>query len=232
MHEILRDKKFIFFDVGYTLEYPASGDWTYTNKFLETAGERFSAVDEAEKLRAAAKGFEFTEKHHLVFTVAEEIVCYRELYAFISDELRLGLTEKEIDAISRDRAYNMDNFIGYPGMTGVLEALSREYKLGIISDTWPSVTDQLEHIGAYEYFSTFTYSCSLGVFKPSPLMYRDALSKCGVDAKDTVFIDDHIPNLYGAAEQGITPVLITAKYDTEPEWDFCRIRSLEELTAD
>lgn len=27
MLEVLRDKKVIFFDIGYTLDYPASGDW-------------------------------------------------------------------------------------------------------------------------------------------------------------------------------------------------------------
>ncbi len=40
MLDILRDKNVIFFDVGYTLDMPASGDWMFTNKFLELAGEK------------------------------------------------------------------------------------------------------------------------------------------------------------------------------------------------
>ena len=28
MIELLKDKKVIFFDVGYTLDYPLSGDWS------------------------------------------------------------------------------------------------------------------------------------------------------------------------------------------------------------
>ena len=35
MLEILKDKKVIFFDVGYTIDYPASGDWIFTNKFYD-----------------------------------------------------------------------------------------------------------------------------------------------------------------------------------------------------
>lgn len=35
VHEILKEKKVIFFDVGYTLDYPASGDWMFTQKFIE-----------------------------------------------------------------------------------------------------------------------------------------------------------------------------------------------------
>ena len=30
----LQDKKVIFFDVGYTLDAPASGDWMLTRKFM------------------------------------------------------------------------------------------------------------------------------------------------------------------------------------------------------
>ena len=40
MLDILRDKKVIFFDVGYTLDAPASGDWMFTNRFLELAGDK------------------------------------------------------------------------------------------------------------------------------------------------------------------------------------------------
>ncbi len=33
MRELLSDKSVIFFDVGYTIDYPASGDWVFTNRF-------------------------------------------------------------------------------------------------------------------------------------------------------------------------------------------------------
>ena len=36
MTELLKTKKAVFFDVGYTLDYPASGDWMLTNKFKAT----------------------------------------------------------------------------------------------------------------------------------------------------------------------------------------------------
>ena len=39
MIDQLKDKRVIFFDVGYTLDRPASGDWMFTNRFLQEAGE-------------------------------------------------------------------------------------------------------------------------------------------------------------------------------------------------
>ena len=51
MIQLIRDKKVIFFDVGYTLDRPASGDWMLTNKFLKEAGGRFKSRSEAEILK-------------------------------------------------------------------------------------------------------------------------------------------------------------------------------------
>lgn len=42
MNGFLSDKHVIFFDVGYTIDYPASGDWMFTNRFYELAGERLN----------------------------------------------------------------------------------------------------------------------------------------------------------------------------------------------
>ena len=35
MLSLLKDRNMIFFDVGYTLDAPASEDWMFTNQFLE-----------------------------------------------------------------------------------------------------------------------------------------------------------------------------------------------------
>ena len=40
MIDLLKNKEVIFFDVGYTLDMPASGDWMFTNRFLELAGDK------------------------------------------------------------------------------------------------------------------------------------------------------------------------------------------------
>ena len=44
----IKDKKVIFFDVGYTLDRPASGDWLFTNMFLELAGKRLKLHSDEE----------------------------------------------------------------------------------------------------------------------------------------------------------------------------------------
>ena len=229
MLDILRDKKVIFFDVGYTLDMPASGDWMFTGRFLEAAGEKLKQRTETEIQRARDAGLRFLEQNHLIRTVEEEIRNFFGYYSIISDQLDLSLSEDERNQIARDRACNMKNYIPYPGIAEVLGTLSKTHKLGIISDTWPSIGPQLEYIGVSPYLSFCTFSCFVGVFKPDKRIYLDALNKCGVPAEKTVFIDDAVRNLDGAAALGITPILIAANPASDVETDYMKIHDLREL---
>ena len=229
MLHLLKDKKVIFFDVGYTLDKPASGDWMFTNRFLEAAGEKLKLRTESEIRQARDAGLRFLAQNHLIMTVEAEIQNFFDYYSIISDQLDLCLSEEERNQIARDRACNMKNYIPYPGTADVLSTLSKTHKLGIISDTWPSIEPQLEYIGVSQYLSFTVFSCFVGVFKPDQRIYLDALSKCGVPAEETVFVDDGVRNLDGAAALGITPILITANPDADVATDYPKIRDLREL---
>ena len=229
MLNLLKDKKVIFFDVGYTLDAPASGDWMFTRKFLELAGEKLKQRTAADIRRARDTGLRFLEQDHLIQTVEAEIRNFFGYYSIISEQLDLRLTEEERNQIARDRACNMGNYIPYPGIGEVLDTLSKTHQLGIISDTWPSIEPQLEHIGVSQYLSFCTFSCYVGVFKPDKRIYLDALNKCGVPAEKTVFIDDAVRNLDGAAALWITPILIAANPASDVETSYTKIRDLREL---
>ncbi len=229
MMHLLRDKKVIFFDVGYTLDMPASGDWMFTGRFIAEAGDRLRQCDESAISRAKDAGLRFLGQNHLVTAVEDECEQFYRYYTIISDELGLGLSEAQRRQIARDRARNMENYVPYPGVHDVLEQLSRTHRLGTISDTWPSIRQQLEYLGIRKYFPFETYSCYVGVFKPDSRMYLDALAKSGVPAEDTVFIDDSVRNLRGAAELGITPILIAANPEADVATEYPKIHDLREL---
>ena len=201
----------------------------FTGKFLELAGEKLSQRAESDILRARSAGIRFLEQNHMIQTVEAEIQNFCDYYSIVSDQLDLGLTAKELDLISRDRACNMENYISYPGIREVLKTLSKTHKLGIISDTWPSIEAQLDYIGISQYLSFCTFSCFVGVFKPDKRIYLDALKKCGVPAEKTVLIDDAVRNLDGAAALGITPILIAANPASDVKTDYTKIRDLREL---
>ena len=229
MHEILKNKKVIFFDVGYTLDAPASGDWMFTDRFHALADERLNACAAEDILRARKKGLDYLSANHLIRSEKEETGRFIRYFRIVSDELHLALTDEEILSVAADRTDNMENYVIYPDAKQVLQTLSRTHTLGIISDTWPSIEAQLRTLDIRQYFSFTTYSFDLGVFKPDPRMYLDALSKCGCRAEETVFIDDTPANLEGAARFGITPILIAANPASDVDTPFLKIRSLTEL---
>ena len=232
MHEIIADKKVIFFDMGNTIDYPASGDWWFTNRFNEVAGERVEKCSPEDIHQALEAGVDYLDKNHLIGPENAEEEEYKQLSAFytiISDRLDLKMTETEIADVARDRAFNMDNYLLFPDAKKVLQTLHKTHRLGIISDTWPSIDLQLRKFDIKQYFSFTTFSFELGVFKPDRRMYMDALGKCGCDASETVFIDDGPRNLDGAAACGITPILISAVPGRDFESQYTKIRSLSEL---
>ena len=218
MIDQLKDKRVIFFDVGYTLDRPASGDWMFTNRFLQEAGEGLKRCSREEIGKAREAGLRFLAENHRIVTVEAEISQFCRYYTLISDELGLGLSEGQREEIARASIENHGKII-----------LSRTHRLGVISDTWPSIGRQLEYLGIAKYFSFETYSCYVGVFKPDRRMYLDALEKSGVSAEETVFIDDSVRNLEGAAELGIYPILIAANPEADVDTSCLKIHDLREL---
>ena len=83
MLDILRDKKVIFFDVGYTLDAPASGDWMFTNRFLELAGDKLKHRTETEIQQAREAGLRFLSRNHVIQTVEAVVVGVFHFYAAV-----------------------------------------------------------------------------------------------------------------------------------------------------
>ena len=100
----------------------------------------------------------------------------------------------------------------------LFETLAKRYKLALLSNTDPVHVKHME--STYEFFRFFPtriYSCVLGVSKPNPLIYREALIKCGVKAGEAVYIDDIPAYVDAAGSLGITGI---------------RYQSPQQLTAD
>lgn len=230
MLELLKDKKVIFFDVGYTLDFPATGDWMFTKRFWSVVGDRLDRFREDEIVRARDAGWKYLAANHLVPDVEQEFRQMSRYYTILSDELGLGLTGAEAEDIARDRTWNMlDNYVLYPDAGPVVRELAKTHRLGLISDTWPSIEDQLTQLGIRDAFSFCTYSFELGLFKPDRRIFLDALAKSGCRAEETAFVDDNPLNLESAASLGITPVLIAANPVSDVDTPYRKIRSLSEL---
>ena len=74
---------------------------------------------------------------------------------------------------------------------------------------------RIETFALRDIFNAFFSSCYLGVRKPTPLIYRRALSIAQADPSRTVFIDDREQNLTPAQALGVHTILATTADDVQ-----------------
>ena len=89
----------------------------------------------------------------------------------------------------------------------LFEKLSKKYRLALLSNTDPIHVAHMEP--RYEFFSYFparVYSCAVGASKPNPIIYREALRACRVQAEEAVYIDDIAAYVEAAQRLGMKGV--------------------------
>ncbi|MFR3238753.1 MAG: HAD family hydrolase [Acutalibacter sp.] len=218
--ELLRQPvKGIFFDLGWTLVYPPSGDWEFTQPAQKLFNwEVYQSLPKERTAAVRKEANDYLEAHHHISTLEEEYDRMLQYFTIVAQKLpELGATRQDIEATALEKVYQSQHTYNLmEDAIPTLEALKGRCKLGIISDTWPSIVPVLERFGILPYFDAITYSFQLGCFKPNPRMFQDALSKMGLPAQECVFIDDVARNLEGAAKVGIQPVQVRVKPDADP----------------
>ena len=205
--------KAVFLDLGWTIFRPAKSDWFVNQMMLKfTSLDAINRLPQDKRNAAFNKAIKYLDDHHLLFTEDEEIEQFKTFYNIIAAELpELGITAEQANEIGKFKVLDTSNYIFFDKSKETILKLKEKYKIGIISDTWPSADRILKSGGVENLFDTKTYSCHLGVFKSDKKMYLNALEQMGIAPEQTVFVDDWEPNLNGAALCGIKPVLIKSK---------------------
>jgi len=111
----------------------------------------------------------------------------------------------------------------------VIPQLSKRFKLGVISDTWPSLDRVYKNVGLRNYFSAFVMSSKVGVVKPHEQMFRTAISELDIDPAEAVFIDDNLKNIEGAKDIGMNAIWMLRGEEANTDKDHVCINSLKEL---
>jgi HAD superfamily hydrolase (TIGR01509 family) len=117
----------------------------------------------------------------------------------------------------------------YPETLGVLRELrGRGFKMGVISDTFPSLEESCRHMGIHEFFDSYTASSLVGAGKPAPRIFNAALRSLDVRAEESIFVDDTKDEADGAREQGFTAFHLD-RQRTEADFEHWTIGNLGHL---
>jgi putative hydrolase of the HAD superfamily len=114
----------------------------------------------------------------------------------------------------------------------VRELRERGVKTALISNCSHSTRGIVERLGIVDAFDDVVLSFEVGLRKPDPAIYREALERLQVAPEHAVFVDDQPEYCDGAATLGIETLLIDRSGDGTPDPDGHRvIRDLRTLLA-
>jgi putative hydrolase of the HAD superfamily len=85
-----------------------------------------------------------------------------------------------------------------------IRARKTAIKMGLLSNGWSSTRRFIdERWDIADIFDDMIISAEVGLAKPDRRIYQLALDRLGVEAEQTIFIDDFDENIQGARELGI-----------------------------
>ena len=111
------------------------------------------------------------------------------------------------------------SLVPFPDTVDLLYRLkARGVPLYCLSNMHPASIEHLEREHRFfEGFRGIVISCRLQLCKPEPAIYEHALKAHGLQAKDTVFIDDVAVNIEAAARAGLRTIQFTNAAQCERE---------------
>lgn len=202
--------KAILIDSGRVLNVPVTGHWFITPNFFTYVDKiRFNSLSDLQRSEAFNKAGQYIDKQNLIFNEEEEYKHFFQYYKIFSESLpQLQLQDKNIQAITKDLVYNYSKYSFYKDVFKLIPELSKEYKLAVVSDAWPSLENVFKKANLRDYFLSFVISSIKGVTKPNELMYKTALNELDIYPEEAIFIDDSIKNCQGAIKLGINSFVL------------------------
>ena len=193
--EMTRKIKAVFFDAGDILYYRPQKQLNFKN-FLK--GKTYNPDPEMEHKAKVVRELAFQGK-------VDRHEYYRrlvELYGFTNEEI----IQEGINALDLD-----DNTVAiYDGVPETIKALKdRGYLMGIITDTALAYTIKLkwfEQAGFGHVWDIIVSSKEIGVRKPDPSLYEEALIQAGLSPEESVFVGHKATELEGARKVGFKTV--------------------------
>lgn len=160
-------------------------------------------------------------------TVDEEQKFFERFFKYLLIEEGVKEDIEERAALLFSEMWCNEGRVLFPETIDVLEYFySHGYKMGVISNTSPSLEYTLQQLGIAKYFTSFTASSLVGAEKPSPIIFNAALNAQGVSAKESIYVDDYKPEADGAREQGFTSFLIDRTGNNNDKWSIQNLKQL------
>jgi len=134
--------------------------------------------------------------------------------------LAIGVAEDLVDEVVAWRRESTRNLLSpRPGAVETLAALhARGHRLGLITVCSEDVPDVWRETVFADVFDATVYSCSVGLRKPDPRIYRLACQQLAVEPEDAVFVGDGANDELAGAERVGMRAVLTHRAGEDPPW--------------
>ena len=194
--------KYIILDFGKVIAAPTTGHWDITPKFLELIDiNKF----DMEKFQLLRKKYQYILSEKIT-NLEEEYNMFFRFYDGILSELKYS--EDISKKIAYDRTYNFDKYTLYDNIHKELKKLKEKYKLILLTDNWPCVTNYLNKYNIYNYFDKIYISSIYGVEKKDKIFFDYPINELNITIDEALFFDDNELNLDIAHEKGLEVMLM------------------------
>ena len=136
-----------------------------------------------------------------------------EFWQEIGPQLNLN-SRIEIDAFRR--RYHADEAVNH-SVVDLLQRLYGRYKLAVLSNSPPGLSQWLADWNLLYLFDTVFCSGDEGVVKPEPAAFKITLQRLAVEPEEAVFIDDTMEHVEASLKMGLHGILFTTAEALEEE---------------
>ncbi len=130
--------------------------------------------------------------------------------------------------------YFIGNTVVYPGVLDILEALSRSYVLGMISNAYDGQEQRrrVAHCGVGEWMKEIVIAGENGCSKPDPAIFELAARRMGIESRECLYVgDSESYDIAGARAAGMATVKVAYTPRAMASSADRVIRSIDELPA-
>jgi glucose-1-phosphatase len=130
------------------------------------------------------------------------------------------LISKNVTDSEIDRMWNALLLDFPPQRLKMIQELKKNYRVYLLSNTnsihflhYTKVFNERYNLNMPDLFDRLFLSYELGMHKPDMEIYCKVLELAGLDASECLFVDDSLPNIEAARQQGIACIHISGDHD-------------------
>ena len=153
-------------------------------------------------------GLTFQELDDLVFS---SVSSKQAAMGFISSNQHWNqvCTELQVNPKMQNK-FIQDFFAGDRldwGLLSILRKLHKKYRIALLSNAWDDLRHHIENEWQIsDIFDMLVISAEVGLVKPDPKIFEYTLTKLGLQAIESIFIDDFLENINTARGIGLNVI--------------------------